>query len=225
MPMTSREYREHLHARRTHPHHFSQTASQAHESFHSLYLTLIPFLIAEYWTELRFETLPSGIVFPTGYILFWAFYYTYYRPGVLESQLSRPGKWDLLSIPTILMGTVIWFVKVVVVEFTDVVLTSLLKKKKKAPAAQVRSQPLRAVPNPKAPEGPPPLPREVENALAVLGLRDCRDWRVIQKRYRELAKQFHPDLNPELTTAGNRFMIYDGAYRRLISVKDKYFHL
>lgn len=70
---------------------------------------------------------------------------------------------------------------------------------------------------------PQALPREVENALSLLGLKGCRDWGVIHKRYRELAKKFHPDLNPDITTAGNRFIIYDGAYRRLNAVKEKYF--
>lgn len=220
MPMSAREYREHLHARRTHPNETSSAPQSGGDSFASLYLTLFPFLIAEYWTELHYETLPSGIVFPTAFILFWAFYYTYYRPGVLETQLSRPSKWDLFSVPTILLGTVIWFVKVVVVEFTEVVLAKLLKKKKqpaKPQAARFTSAPPQAAP------GVPPLPKEIENALAVLGLRHCREWRVVQKRYRELAKRYHPDLNPELTTAGSRFMIYDGAYRRLAGVKEKYF--
>lgn len=225
MPMTAREYRDHLYARRTHPHKLSGGATRA-ESFSSLYLTLVPFVVGEYFAELRFATLPSGIVFPLAFVLFWAFYYTYYRPGVLESQLSGPSKWDLHSIPTVLLGTLIWFAKVFVVEFTDFLLSSFLKRKEHV-SHPSRKEPLRRVETQQrpaqAPQGPPPVPREVENALAVLGLKDCRDWRTIQKRYRELAKQFHPDLNPDITTAGNRFMIYDGAYRRLVTVREKYF--
>lgn len=221
MPMTAKEYREHLYARRTHP-HAHVTPDSHKDSFASLYLMLVPFLVAEYWTELRFETLPSGIVFPTAYVLFWAFYYTYYRPGVLESQLSGPTKWDLHSIPTVFMGTVIWFVKVMVVELTDVILSSLLRGKKKTKARPVAANHA-ARPEPRPASGPAPLPKEIENALAILGIRGCRDWRTIQKRYRELAKLYHPDLNPDITTAGNRFMIYDGAYRKLTVVKDQYF--
>ena len=67
------------------------------------------------------------------------------------------------------------------------------------------------------------LPRELTNALGIMGIPEARDWSVIQKRYRELAKKFHPDLNPDLTQAGNRFMLYDAAYRKLEAAKDRYF--
>jgi DnaJ-class molecular chaperone len=56
-----------------------------------------------------------------------------------------------------------------------------------------------------------------------MGIPEARDWATIQKRYRELAKKYHPDLNPELTQAGNRFMLYDAAYRKLEAAKFRYF--
>jgi len=68
-----------------------------------------------------------------------------------------------------------------------------------------------------------PLPKEIESALSTLGLKNCRDWGTIHKRYRELAKQVHPDLNPDLTAAENRFIVYDHAYRKLVAVKKRYF--
>lgn len=226
MPISAKEYREHLYAHRNHPH--NPTAYSAPANFSGLYWTVVPFLMAEYFAELRLETMPSGIVFPTAYLLFWAFYYTYYRPGSLESKLTSPNKWDLHGLPTVLVGTCVWFVKVAVVEFTEFMISQVLPKKKpqvKRPHIY-REQTRRAQSETReqaAPPPPPTIPKEVENALAIMGLQGCRDWRTVQKRYRDLAKKFHPDLNQEITSAGNRFMIYDGAYRRLCTVKEKYF--
>ncbi|MFM8270090.1 MAG: J domain-containing protein, partial [Pseudomonadota bacterium] len=106
-------------------------------------------------------------------------------------------------------------VKIVFVELSELLLTRWM-------VGQPQSRPLprRA---PQSPVNSNGLPKEIENALSLLGLKGCRDWNVIHKRYRELAKRFHPDLNPDITSAGNRFMIYDGAYRRLSLVKEKYF--
>lgn len=216
MPMNAREYREHLYRQRSHPESY---AKPSRDSFSLLYLSIVPFLVLEYYCELRFETIPSGLLFPTGFILFWAFYYTYQKPGVLESKLVSESKWDLFSVPTVLLGTVIWFVKVVVVELIELLLWGkvLGKKVKSNPRPVARP----SVENPTSQT--PELPRDISNALAVLGLRDCREWTVIHKRYRELAKKYHPDLNSDITSAGNRFMIYDGAYRKLASVKNRYF--
>ena len=67
------------------------------------------------------------------------------------------------------------------------------------------------------------LPRDVLGALSILGLQPGATWPEIHRRYRDLAKQFHPDLNPEITGAGKRFMLYDSAYRRLLAARDTHF--
>lgn len=228
MPFNAREYREYLYQNQSHP----QAPVQKEEGgFSGLYLTLFPFLVAEYFAELHYDFLPSGIVFPLGYVLFWAFYYTYYQPGFLEGKLSEKKKWDLLSVPTVLLGAVIWFVKVCVIElFEKVVIGGILgvnakRQAPKQPPQRPRSFRAHSNPNFQRPSQSQStgLPREIENALAILGLTGCRDWPTIHKRYRELAKKFHPDLNPEITQVGNRFMIYDAAYRKLEAAKAKYF--
>ena len=57
-----------------------------------------------------------------------------------------------------------------------------------------------------------------------MGIPHERDWGLIQKRYRDLAKKYHPDLNPELTQAGNRFILVDAAYRKLETSKYRFFN-
>ena len=51
--------------------------------------------------------------------------------------------------------------------------------------------------------------------LAELGLPPDADSSSIKRRYRELAKALHPDVNPA-TEAGRRFAAATDAYRRLI---------
>jgi hypothetical protein len=125
MPLNAREYRDYLYRNQAHP--YAPAPVRDAGGFSGLYLTLFPFLVAEYFAELHYESLPSGIVFPLGYVLFWAFYYTYYQPGFLEEKLTEKKKWDLLSVPTVLLGAVIWFTKICVVEFFErVILNALL---------------------------------------------------------------------------------------------------
>jgi hypothetical protein len=232
MSMNARNYRDYLYENGAHPPQPGTVpVGEAKGGLSGLLLTIPPFLVAEYFCELRYETLPSGLAFPLAYVLFWAFYYTYYKPDVLEKHLTGSKKWDGLNIPTVLLGAVVWFVKVVVVELADVILLRWFlgvpaKKKEQATRRAHRPRAASGFSN----AGPRPanvpgndLPREVENALAILGLTGCRDWNLIQKRYRELAKKFHPDLNQEITQVGNRFMLYDAAYRRLENVKTRYF--
>jgi len=176
MALDSKKYREYLHQTRSHPETLSPEAiSSSVKYFH----WSVPCCLAlEWFLEAQMDGLPPGLGFPVGFLLFWAFYYTFYRSGLIESKLG----------------------------------SSIRPNEKKV--AQPTSPPVAS------PQG---LPKEIENALSLLGLKGCRDWGIIHKRYRELAKKFHPDLNPEITTAGNRFIIYDGAYRRLSAVKEKYF--
>lgn len=217
MAIDSKKYREYLHQTRSHPE--APASAEAGQSFKGIYTSFIPFLALEWFLEVRFEALPQGIGFPFGFLLFWAFYYTYFKPGQLETRLKSPQRWESGTIPSVVLGSAIWFVKIVVVELSEVLLLRwfLGTDSKQKPQAFSKG------PTPIVSSSSSSLPREIENALCLLGLKDCRDWTVIHKRYRELAKKFHPDLNPELTAAGNRFMIYDGAYRRLSAVKEKYF--
>jgi hypothetical protein len=181
-------------------------------------------------------------MFPVGFLFFWAFYYTYYQPGHLEKTLSSEKKWDLSGIPVILINTCIWFVKIVFVELTEKIISNFIKSQKVAPPrnasrpkaastfhqtsqnnfksqARVHSYSSHEAPV----RGDGTLPKEITNALGIMGIPEARDWATIQKRYRELAKKYHPDLNPELTQAGNRFMLYDAAYRKLEAAKFRYF--
>lgn len=220
MAMDSKKYRDYLHQSRSHPRSFSSVSSAppASESHPLLYFSALVLLGLEIYLEFKYEALPQGIAFPFGFLLSWAFYYTYLKPGHLEFKLKSPQRWEHASIPTVILNSAIWFVKICIVELTETLIQRWVLK---APVPPKRPEPVifRPTPSPKVEA----LPKEIENALSLLGLKGCRDWNLIQKRYRELAKRFHPDLNPELTAAGNRFIIYDGAYRRLVVVKEKYF--
>ena len=223
MAMDAKKYREYLHQTRQHPMPHS-TVSEG-ESYKHLYYSIPAFLILEFYLEHKVESLPQGIAFPFGFLLFWAFYYTYSKPGHLESKLKDPQRWESASIPTVILKATIWFVKIAIVELAEnIILQWILghKQEKPKPTRPIQAE-SRTTAFKTATSSEEGLPREIQNALQLLGLKDCREWSVIHKRYRELAKKFHPDLNPELTSAGNRFMIYDGAYRRLHLVKNKYF--
>lgn len=258
--MNARNYREQLYRVRSHSALRSEGFYDQRDSFLTVYLSMIPFLLIEYMVELTYDVIPSGLIFPTGYLLFWAFYYTFYKPGFLEEKLSTPQKWDLIGIPAVLMGVLIWFVKVTVVELSTFFLRGLVRaptppRSKAERRTQPRSQWNRARTDSsyhqrasasngntgsyqqRAPGGntgfhqmpprPPPsvsvLPGELLHALHVLGLREGADWHRIHKRYRELAKQYHPDLNREVTDVGRRFMMYDAAYRKLSAAKARHF--
>ncbi len=236
--MNVRDYRVHLYQNRAHPIKEGVVNQKADAT--SLYLSIGAFVAVEYFLQLKFNRYSSGLLFPMGFLFFWAFYYTYYQPGDLEKRLTSERKWDLSGIPVTLMTSCIWFVKIVFVELTEKIITSLISSKKQrarepqyrtkpkvysAPSESSKSQPLNKdqTPHGRQDETITLLPRELINALGVMGIPNERDWNMIQKRYRELAKKYHPDLNPELTQAGNRFMLYDVAYRKLESSKTKYF--
>ncbi len=181
MAFSTKDYRSHLYENREHPDRFS--ASQKSSVTFSFWLfSAVPFLLLEYFFEVEFKRLPSGLMFPAGFLIFWGFYHTL-----------------------------------------------LFSKNKTAVRPAVKAKPkLRAVPpaaHAEIPKKPAKefLPEKVLQNLSVLGLKPTRDWNTIHKRYRELAKQYHPDLNPEVTTRGTRFMIYDSAYRNLLKFKEEYF--
>jgi hypothetical protein len=237
MRATSRRYRQEVYRLRSHPED-RMTPSEfidQRDSNLGLYLSLIPFLALEYVAELSFSVVPTGVIFPVGYLLFWAFYYTYYKPNFLEENLSATKNWNLGSIPALVIGVLIWFLKVTVVELTHFIFARwITPPRPKASSntydfrrAQAQTQaktPPRPAPRPQKPP-PPKLPADVLAALSTLGLDgECKDWNLIHHRFRDLAKKFHPDLNQDLTSAGKRFIIYDGAYKKLLTVKDRYFH-
>jgi hypothetical protein len=238
--MNARNYRQHLYQNRSHPAYPGVIEGQSNRG--PLYLSVVAFIAAEYFFELKASRIPSGLMFPVGFLFFWAFYYTYYQPGHLEKTLSSEKKWDLSGIPVILINTCIWFVKIVFVELTEKIISNFIKSQKVAPPrnasrpkaastfhrtsqnnfksqARVHSYSSHEAPV----RGDGTLPKEITNALGIMGIPEARDWAMIQKRYRELAKKYHPDLNPELTQAGNRFMLYDAAYRKLEAAKFRYF--
>lgn len=193
------------------------------ESVTRLYVSLIPFLFIEYVVH-RERLLPTGLIFPIAYVLFWSFYYTYYQPSFLESHLSSFQNWNPLAIPAVLLGVCIWFVKYTVIELLHVLILRWIFTR---PAPE-------PAPKPKEPPPPPPLDevhwrhegtqatrltdaraQELARALALLGLSGDPSLEQIHQRYRELAKLFHPDLNPDVTDFGRRFIQIDQAYRLL----------
>ncbi len=249
-PQSVKEYRDQVYRLRGLPnHHEGGDFVDRRDSFGIVYGSIVPFVLLELFIEKTVDLAPSGVVFPMGYLLFWAFYYTFYKPGFLEERLSDPNKWGFGAIVSTIFGLVIWFVKVTVVELSRILIFQWFQPKKK-PAPQARRRPEQTSsyntntgsfntgntgsfrsrpqqPSQAAPPPPPPkpqgLPPDVLKTLAILGLGETKDWQVIHKRYRELAKKFHPDLNREITEVGRRFMAIDAAYRRLSTVREKYF--
>lgn len=232
--MNAREYREHLYQNRSHPERAAVAGQQS--DAYSFYFSIVGFVALEGLLQFKFAKYPSGLIFPTGYLVFWAFFFTYYKPGHLENKLSNESKWDLSGIPETLLSSCIWFVKVMFVELIEKLISSVLKgeKAKIKPAASTKNRKSsfsqgdsfrKATYHHKEIKSEPVmlLPRDLNNALHVMGIPHEREWITIQKRYRELAKRHHPDLNPDLTQAGNRFMLYDAAYRKLEAAKHIYF--
>ncbi|MBI4404939.1 MAG: J domain-containing protein [Deltaproteobacteria bacterium] len=212
MPANARQYREHLYRMRAHPPDgagFSQARPLDFGYFY-LCLSLLPFLVAEYVAEARFSELPGGLIFPVGYFLFWAFFYSYWRPGLLNQQLGS-GNGNLWKLSwTLLLQLFKTILSLFFVSSPDRAQVHIVRNAKPATEAPNRND-------------IPPLPREICQALVLIGLPNCRDWEMIHHRYRMLAKRYHPDLNCEITSVGNRFIQLDLAYRKLSSVRHLYF--
>ncbi|MBI1862027.1 MAG: J domain-containing protein [Deltaproteobacteria bacterium] len=224
--MNSHDYRQEAYRLRSHPHQGSDLSLERRDSFAGVYWSLLPFIGLEIFSEAALTTIPGGLVFPLGFFLFWAFYFTYSRPGHLEARLTECFQFS--AIPTLVLGGVIWLIKVTVVELGETFLFRWWAPKKPVVirVETQRPRPTQARPTPPPPPRPttPVLPNEVRRALLILGLPETRDWTVIHKRYRELAKQYHPDLNPNLTATGTRFMVYDAAFRKLAAYKGRLFN-
>ena len=147
------------------------------------------------------------------------------KPGFLENRLTSPQQFDLAWVPSLILGILIWFVKVTMVEISHLVFFQWIKAKPTPkPRAQAAHAGARKPAAHSAPFQPPSLlAPDLVHALQVLGLKPGCGWRDIHRQYRALAKQFHPDLNPEITDFGHRFMKVDEAYHRLAKVRSKHF--
>ncbi len=167
----------------------------------------------ERWAHV--SSTPTGLFFPLGYLLFWTFYYVYYRPFVFfdprqEWAGTAKASWGLL----------IWLGLQLAGE-------SLLQLGQRGARLCLRI-PLNAKNrflsrlsgstnlNPTT---------EVTNALTQLGLKaDCRSWSEVHARYRLLAKKFHPDVRRhERSTGAGMFYLIDSAYRNLLQLRKSYF--
>lgn len=143
------------------------------------------FLILEYLMERKVEAAASGLVFPLGFLLFWAFYFVFLRDhgGWRELLLLVPGQ-----------------------------------RTRAATSGAIPLPPPRDhASDSRGAAAEPELPSELKVALSVLGLAGKPDWDTIHRRYRKLAKAYHPDLNSEFTAYGNRFIELDHAYRKLVA--------
>lgn len=249
----SREYREHLYRVRQHPETRDDDATRDdRDNFKKVYLSTVPFLALEWSLRKSWPLYPHGIVLPVGFLLFWAFYYTYYKPGMLEDRLAERSQWTPGRILVVLAGVTIWFVKATVVEFGQLLMVlprAAANRRNGTPKARRHEPPpLPNEPQTQTGSGATPtpspemhhltrvfvldrdrrpvavaLPRDVLYALTVLGLDVRSSWDDIHKRYRELAKKYHPDLAKDQTLGGRRFMQVDAAYRRLMEVREKFF--
>ena len=223
--MNSHNYRQEAYRLRSHPRPNTGLTEAHQDSFSAVYWSILPFIGIELFSEAALSTVPGGLVFPLGFFLFWAFYFTYSRPGHLEARLST--SFQFRATPALVLGGVIWLIKVCVVELGEVFLFRWWAPGEPAvihvPVQRSRPQQSRATPPPQAKPQTPSLPDDVRRALSTLGLPETRDWNQIHKRYRELAKLYHPDLNPNLTSAGTRFMVYDSAFRKLSTYKTRFF--
>jgi hypothetical protein len=190
--------------------------NDARNSFVPVWISLPPFLMMEYFVELSMPRMPSALVFPVGFLLFWAFYFTFYKPNVLEEKLSDPLRWQVSFPPSLVLGLMLWFIKASFLELRYLVL--------EAPFSR-----LQRLEKPKVAEGKPVVVREpvakyspeISSALRVLGIESLNlvTWNEIHRRYRFLAKKLHPDLN-RTGTQGRRFIEVDQAYRQLVRQKN-----
>lgn len=189
----------------------------ARNSFVPVWISLPPFLMMEYFVELSMPRIPSALVFPVGFLLFWAFYFTFYKPNVLEEKLSDPLRWQVSFPPSLVLGLVLWFIKASFLELRYLLLEAPFSRfqRLEKPTIKVAADKPVVVSEPVAKYSP-----EITAALRVLGIESLNlvTWNEIHRRYRFLAKKLHPDLN-RTGTQGRRFIEVDQAYRQLVRQK------
>lgn len=199
--------------------------NDARNSFVPVWISLPPFLMMEYFVELSMPRMPSALVFPVGFLLFWAFYFTFYKPNVLEDKLSDPMRWQVSFPPSLILGLVLWFIKASFLELRYLVLEApfahLQRLEKSNPAEDKVARPLQAPEPVVVREQVAKYSPEISAALRILGIESLNvvTWNEIHRRYRFLAKKLHPDLN-RTGTQGRRFIEVDQAYRQLVRQKN-----
>lgn len=110
--------------------------SDARNSFVPVWISMPPFLMLEYFIELSVPSIPPALVFPVGFLLFWAFYFTYYKPNVLEDRLTDPVRRNISFPPSLILGFAIWFVRASLLEVRYLVWESFRKN------ARIEQQPV-----------------------------------------------------------------------------------
>lgn len=192
----------------------------ARNSSGMIWSTLFPFIILEFIIEKYTVKVPSGLAFPTSYVLFWAFFFTFYRPHFLDNNLDTLtwGKLWLMakkffSLKNLKRKPALTFAKPV--QFAKPLQISKPVKERQ-PQTQTTTKLKLIQPEVKQAYSP-----ELCHALSVLGLGAAKplDWDIVHRRYRLLARKLHPDLNP-MGTQGRRFIQVDQAYKYLLSKKN-----
>ena len=188
-------------------------SGHSQESLNPIYASMVPFAVAEYLIERLWSWSPTGILFPIGFLLFWTFYYIYFRSVMLSQRLQGARGPALSTFFVIVAGVIVWFFRATFGEIFNLF-------RSHPPTQKQQALPPETVHHRKV-DTTPQLPFDALQALRILGLRESCDWNDIHKRYRDLAKRFHPDLHPDQTSPGLRFRQIDSAYRRL----ENYRHL
>lgn len=235
------KYREHLYLLKQHPEE-PLDGWDARDSAGMVYGSVTLFMMGEYFAEISVTRAPSGLLFPTGYVLFWAFYYTFYRPRTLSDSLALPSRSFMMAWLVSLAQDHAEAFRKPWLHLNNRKITPKARRKAKAQTftgtkhAKARetssARPQAGAAKAQAKTGPSPsggatrqaptrpiLPREVLSALKVLELEAEVDWAIVHHRYRVLAKRFHPDLNPGNPRLRDRFIEIDRAYHTLEKLK------
>lgn len=222
MALSAKKYREHLYEYKAHPsdHSWTHDEIESDKDTRSIWVTLgslFCFLCGEYLLQLAFKHYSSGLLFPMGFFLFWAFYYSYVRPiqaGTSEREPLRSSVFDEMLNPITML------LKQIFRLFGRGATQKKSGQRRTAYVHQETTRPQQIFSS----TNHPALPKDILHALQILGLNEqCREWDLIHHRYRELAKKYHPDLNPLEVSTGKKFILFDEAYRKLASVKTRFF--
>lgn len=197
----------------------SRSKESSGGSFAKVYISIIPFLIFELLAEWKLRLPLGGAFFPLGYLFFWAIFFTYYEPKNLEKKfIYYEDNFSLAQVFPLLITALIWFVRFL---FLDT-FNFLFFGKKYTTIRKARQVSVRVVERLEPPK--PTFPKDFVDSLQLLGLsaETTKEWALVHRQYRALAKKLHPDLNPALTQSGNRFIKIDKAYKQLEKYKNIY---